>query len=84
MNKKEKNKQQKEKKKIGKLPIYQIILILLSFGLLVFLLVTNNNNLKEHCTNAICNEDNTICYNYSENKDGKTIKTWKGNCSVLK
>lgn len=85
MNKSKKSKPQKENKKILGIHYYEIIILVLFLGLLIFLLITkDHNNLKAHCAKAICNEDNTICYNYSENKDGKTIKTWKGNCSVLK
>lgn len=80
-----KNKNEKKEKRLFGLKIYEILVILLFIFLLIFLLVTkDHNNLKAHCVMAICNEDNTICYNYTEDKDGKTIKTWEGDCSKLK
>lgn len=64
---------------------YEIVFILIVVILLIIIGVTfKNNNLKKHCTKAICNSDKTICYNYEYNKDGSSNKTWQGNCSTLK
>lgn len=38
-------------------------------------------SLEEHCSKAICNDDNTMCYTYALD-DGTDI-TWKGDCSKL-
>lgn len=75
--------QKKEKKK--NIKIYEIALVIIVLLILVIILVTNkDNNLKRHCINAVCNEDSTICYNYTVNSNNQTVKTWEGNCSKVK
>ena len=64
--------------------IFEIGFITISLGLLITIFITNNNDLKKHCQNAVCNKDKTMCYNYETNAKGKTIKTWEGNCSKIK
>lgn len=78
------SKTKKTEKRLFGLKIYEVLFFLLFLFLLIFLLVKNHNNLEAHCMAAVCNEDNTICYNYIEKEDGKTIKTWEGDCSKLK
>lgn len=62
--------------------IYELLFIVIGIIILVVLLFTSDDqNLKAHCKKAVCNEDNTICYNYTVDKTGKTIKTWEGSCA---
>ena len=82
MNKKEEIKENNEKK-VEKKPIksYEIVMIVSCLALLVVLVImTNQNNTRAHCKEAICNEDSTICYTYKLDKQGKTVKTWEGSC----
>ncbi len=63
----------------------EIILILIVALILIFIMFTKDRyNLKAHCAIAICNESNTICYNYEINGDDTTKIIWKGDCSKLK
>jgi len=65
--------------------VFEIIFFILILAVLIFIIFTNEkNDLKAHCSKAVCNEDSTICYNYKIDNSGKTIKTWEGNCSKLK
>lgn len=73
----------KEVKK--KFKIYEVLFFVIILSILVLIVLTSkNNNLKAHCRKAVCNEDNTICYNYHVNNNGKTVKTWEGNCSKIR
>lgn len=75
----------KKEGKSYKINIYEIIFLVLIMFILLFIIFTNkNNDLKAHCAKAVCNESDTICYNYRVDENGRTIKTWEGNCSKLK
>lgn len=75
----------KSKEKKFNIKILEIILIIFVATILIFILLTkDNNNLKAHCAVAICNESNTICYNYEINNNDTTKIIWKGDCSKLK
>ncbi len=69
--------------------IVMIVLIII-LVLIMTLIVPKINHakaekkLKKECATAICNEDNTICYNYALNEKDNTVVTWKGNCSSIK
>lgn len=80
--KKENKKSSLIKEKKREIKGYEIIFFAFSFIVLVTLIVmVNKNNTKAHCKKAVCNEDNTICYNYKVDKNGKTVKTWQGSCA---
>ncbi len=75
----------KKEKKDKKPLILGIILIVLVLGILLFVYFTHEDiSLKARCRKAVCNENYTICYDYYLDKEGNTIITWRGNCSVLK
>lgn len=74
-----------KEKRVNRQTIRGAVLLISAIIILIFILFTNKeNNLKAHCQKAICNEDASICYNYELDKDGKTIKTWEGNCQNIK
>jgi len=61
----------------------ELVFIIIILVILVFIALSfKKNNLRSHCLKAICNEDYTICYTYSDN--GRTMKSWQGNCSQFK
>lgn len=65
--------------------IMGVISVIVVAGILIFILITKDKtNLKAHCASAICNEANTICFNYKMNEDNTTEIIWKGDCSSLK
>lgn len=76
--------EKKENYRFLGLKYYELAIIILFFFLLILILITHSNqNLKRHCQGAICNEDNTICSDYEEDKNGEIKKVWEGNCSTL-
>ncbi len=63
-----------------------VLALLIIFEVLILCVIIPAHNRKElesHCKVAVCNETNTICYNYSEKGDD-TIVTWRGSCAKLK
>lgn len=57
-----------------------IVLLILLF----IVLTKDNNNLKGHCSRAVCNSDNTMCSVFEELENGTTKTIWKGDCSKIK
>ena len=54
------------------------ILIIIEVFILVYLIP--HLNYKKHCSLAVCNDDDSICYNYEADSLGKTHITWSGTC----
>lgn len=63
-----------------------VIILVLVMTLLVPKInhAAEEKKLKKECATAICNDNNTICYNYALNEKDNTIITWRGNCSSIK
>ena len=65
----------------SKLKGYELFIIAGSLALLIaIVLMVNKNNMRAHCRKAICNESGSICYNYTQDRNGVTKKTWQGSC----
>lgn len=76
-----KNNKNENKLKDKRVLIIQIGLIGVVFGLLIFVMLTKDDkNFEFHCKDAICNDDNSVCRNYSVDDDGNTVTTWVGSC----
>lgn len=69
-----------EKKKKSNIKIYELIFIVGALLILMFVCInTFGEKLDYHCKNAVCNNDNTMCFTYSTSQNA-TITTWKGSC----
>lgn len=40
----------------------------------------NNRYSAEYCQEAVCNEDESMCYAYDVDQDGNTMVVWRGSC----
>lgn len=62
--------------------IVMFILVILEIALLILFKLNNNMNNynSEYCSEAVCNEDASLCYAYDVDENGNTVVVWRGSC----
>lgn len=72
----------KKKIKIQTFIIVMAILVVIEIALLIFFKPNNENNnySSEYCREAVCNEDESLCYAYDLDENGDTVVVWRGSC----
>ncbi len=72
------------KKEISLKTFLIVMGVLVVLEVIVLILFKTNNNMDnysyEYCREAICNEDESMCYAYDIDENGDTVVIWRGAC----
>ena len=58
--------------------IVMVFLVVLEIALLFAFRPKNS----DYCQEAVCNEDESICYAYDLDDEGNTVIVWRGSCQA--
>ena len=60
-----------------------IMIVLVTLEIFLLIIFGRENELiynSEYCQNAVCNEDESLCYAYELDSEGNTVVVWRGSC----
>lgn len=64
--------------------IVMLILVVIEIILLVIFRPDDGLNSydSKYCSEAVCNEDASLCYVYDLDSEGNTVVVWRGSCQT--
>lgn len=56
------------------------VLVILEILLLIIFKLSDDDENRRYCEEAVCNEDASLCYTYDLDENGDTVVVWRGSC----